>query len=133
MSQKSIGKFAKSRVPFPQFSIRSLLGLMAVISLSIVAFQFAWPRRTVRTSVLSPTFDVRTLEQHFDLIAKQSQTIIKVQCDPATNSIMIQAQARHIEAATKEIESIIADSKTFLASAALGITMQEASELVGDR
>ncbi len=129
MSQNSFGKSAESRVPFPRFTIRSLLGLIAVISLSITAFQFAWPRRTVQTSVLSPTFDISVLEPHLARIAEQSQTIRKVRCDPATNSIMIQAQAQHIEAASREIESIIADPSTFLASVSLGITMQEAREI----
>ncbi len=114
MSEKPAGKLAESRVPFPRFTIRSLLGLIAVISLSIVVFQFVWPRRTLQTSVVSPTFDIRMLEPHLNHIAEQSQTISKVQCDPATNSIMIHAQARHIAAARKEIESIVADPDTFL-------------------
>ena len=128
MTQTRLGNSAKSRVPFPQFSIRSLLGMIAVVSLSIVAFQFAWPRRTLQTSVLSATFDISLLKPHLDHIAEQSQSIRNVQCDPATNSIIIQAQARHMEAARKEIESIIADPTTFLASTSFGIAMQEARE-----
>lgn len=133
MAQRPLGKFAASRAPFPRFTIRSLLGVLAVISLNITAFQFAWPRRTVQTSVLSPIFDISVLEPHLARIAEQSQTIRKVRCDPATNSIMLQAQARHIEAASREVESIIADPNAFLASVSLGITMQEARELVDER
>ena len=128
MSQKPVSNFVRSPVPFPRFTIRSLLGLIAVVSLSIVAFQFAWPRRTLRTAVLSPLFDIRMLEPHLDHIAEQSQTIRKVQCDPATNSIIIQAQARHIEAARKEIESIIADPSTLRASDSLGINTPDSQK-----
>ncbi len=132
MTQKPVVKPAEYRGQLSQFTIRSLLGLVAVISLSITAFQFAWPRRTVQTSVLSPTFDIRILEPHLAQIAEQSQTIRKVQCDPATNSILIQAQSRHMEAAKRELETITADPNTFLTAASLGITMQDARDLMDD-
>ncbi len=105
MSQKPVAKPSESRGQFTRFTIRSLLLLIAGISVSITAFQFAWPRRTVQTSVLSPTFDISLFEPHLDQIAEQSPVIKKVQCNPATNSIMIQAQARHIEAAKRRSNS----------------------------
>lgn len=133
MSQEPLAKPAESRGQFARYTIRSLFGLVAVIALGITALQFAWPRRIVQTSVLSPTFDISLLEPHLDQIAEQSQTIRKVKCDPATNSIILQAQARHIEAAEKEIELIMADPSVLLTSESLGITMQEARELVDER
>lgn len=130
MTQMQRGKSAQSRVRVPRFTIRTLLGLIALTSLSIVAFQFAWPRRTVRTSVLSPLTDVSVFEPHLAQIKASSKTLGKLEVDHATNTIVIHAQARNIEAARNEIELLVENPSALLASASLGITLQEARNLV---
>lgn len=115
-----------------RFSIRALLGLFVFVSLLIVTIQFAWPRRTVTMLLPVRSIDVQIYEQHLDAIANSSDSISTLRIDRRTNSIIVTAQARNTDVATRDIEQLIADPRPVFAAASLGVTIQEARDLLTD-
>ena len=115
---------------FPQFSIRAVLGLFVVVSLLIVAFQFAWPRRTVTVLLTVPTIDVQLYEPHLDSIVQGNTSIVKLRIDRRTNAIIVSAQARNIDAVVKDMEKLTVDPTPVFAASSLGVTLKEAQELI---
>ncbi len=118
------------RLHAPKFSLRTLLGLIGIIALSIVTLPSLWARRTVCTTVTVATIDVQLYEPYIAAITSEYASIAELRIDQPANAIVVCAQARHIEAATKDVERLVAHPKAVLAASSLGLTWEQVRDLM---
>jgi hypothetical protein len=97
-----------------RFSIRSLFLLCALSAVMIVSVQFYWPRRTVVRFIPITQWDVQFFEPHLDALKAENAEIADLIIDRRTNGIMVYAQARHMEAAERVVERLIANPDPLL-------------------
>ena len=105
-------------------------GCIAMLVLAIVAAQYGFARRTVRETVLVPQLDVNIYAKHVDEIANASEVITELQVDRRTNTIIVSAQARNLDAAIEELRDLIRDPAAVLAASSLDVSVGEARELL---
>ncbi len=103
-----------------------LAGCIAMLVLAIVAAQYGFARRTVRETVLVPQLDVNIYAQHVDEIANASEVITELKVDRLTNTIIVSAQSRNLDAASEEVRDLIRDPAPVLAASSLGVSVGEA-------
>lgn len=115
-----------------RYSIRNLLVLFVIVSVSIATVQFTWSRRSVSTLVPLSQMDVSLYEPYIDDIAKESDAIAVLQIDRRNNAMIVTAQARNIDTAKRDVERLVSDPSSVYAAASLGVTLGEARNSFDD-
>ena len=123
---------ARTRVSRRQFSLRALLLGVAVFALAALGGKWlheAWLRREVQTLVTLPFASVNVFAPHIDMIVRDSPTIAALQVDSRSNSLILTAQYRNLEAARAELLWLTEHPAVLEAARVLGLPLPEAIEL----
>lgn len=102
---------------------------VAMIVLAIVLAQYVIAPRVAQTTVVVPEWDVSIFAPHIDELVAASEAIADLQIDRRTNSVIVTAEARNLDAAVDEVWNYAKDPSLILAASSLDVTVSEARNL----